>query len=57
MSRDDSTVLATALDVAIADLFDLDVQTEGVADLDRADRSADCTNNGCTESCLSCGCR
>ena len=53
MSMDEST----ALDTAIADLFDLDVQTEGVADRGGPVRSADCTNNGCTASCQSCGCR
>lgn len=53
MSTDEST----ALDIAIADLFDLDVQTEGVADIGGSGHSGDCTNNGCTASCLSCGCR
>lgn len=48
---------STALDAAIANLFDLDVQTELAADLDGAADSEDCTKNGCTESCLSCGCR
>lgn len=57
MNRNDSTTLDIALDDAIADLFDLDVQTEGVADLGGVGRSADCTNNGCTRSCVSCGCR
>lgn len=45
---------STVLDDAIADLFDLDLQTELAADLDGAARSADCTNNGCTESCQIC---
>jgi hypothetical protein len=45
------------LDDAIADLFDLDMQTEYTVDFDGVGRSADCTNNGCTNTCLSCGCR
>jgi hypothetical protein len=45
---------SVVLDDAIADLFDLDPQTELAADLDGAVRSADCTNNGCTASCQTC---
>lgn len=50
MSINESTVL----DDAVADLFDLDPQTEIAADLVGADRSADCTNNGCTNTCQTC---
>lgn len=45
---------SVVLDDAIADLFDLDPQTELAADLEGAVLSADCTNNGCTKSCLTC---
>lgn len=49
---------ATALADSIADLFDLDARREPVADF-AADsrgivRSADCTNNGCTNTCNGC---
>lgn len=36
---------STALDDAIADLFDLDTQTEYAADFDGSGRSVDCTNS------------
>jgi hypothetical protein len=47
------------LDQLTADLFDLDVRVEpglsGTAPAAaRRDDSADCTNDGCTKSCLSC---
>ncbi len=41
----------------ITDLFDLDVRTTPIAMLPTTGRSADCTNDGCTGSCASCGCR
>lgn len=38
--------------------FDLDVRVERVDELpEGVGRSANCTNNGCTRSCVSCGCR
>lgn len=54
MSMNETT---TELDDAIADLFDLDLRTELAADLDGMGASEECTTNGCTETCLSCGCR
>ena len=48
------------LDQLTADLFDLDLRVEprlsgapGTS-AQRADDSADCTNDGCTGSCLTC---
>jgi hypothetical protein len=43
----------------ITDLFDLDARTAPVAKLPTVGRSANCTNDGCTGSCVtcSCGCR
>jgi hypothetical protein len=48
------------LDQLAADLFDLDLRVEprlnGApgASAPQADDSADCTNDGCTKSCLTC---
>ncbi len=42
------------LDDITADLFNLDIQTELAADLAGYAPSADCTNNGCTRSCVGC---
>lgn len=45
------------LSADIADLFNLDTQITPVAALPMRGDSADCTNDGCTGSCLSCGCK
>lgn len=49
---------ATALADSIADLFDLDARSEPAADFGTDSRgvvrSADCTNNGCTKTCVGC---
>lgn len=47
----------TELSADLTDLFSLDVRTSSVATLPSAGDSADCTNDGCTASCQSCGCR
>jgi hypothetical protein len=47
----------TELSTDLTDLFDLDVRTTSVATLPSGNDSADCTNDGCTRSCQSCGCR
>lgn len=39
------------------DLFALDPRTEPLAALPAAADSGDCTNDGCTGSCVSCGCK
>lgn len=44
----------SVLDDLTADLFDLDIQVEPAADLAGYADSADCTNNGCTRSCVGC---
>lgn len=41
----------------MADLFDLDPRTAPIAGQPTGNDSADCTNDGCTRSCMSCGCR
>jgi hypothetical protein len=38
----------------IADLFSLEPELTAVADLGNVGRSADCTNDGCTRSCVGC---
>lgn len=38
----------------IADLFDLDAQSVPVSDLGNVGRSGECTNDGCTASCVGC---
>lgn len=45
------------LDADLAALFDLDPRTTPLTELGDLPDSADCTNDGCTGSCLSCGCR
>lgn len=45
------------LSADLTDLFNLDARTMSVATLPSAGDSADCTNDGCTRSCASCGCR
>ena len=46
----------TALDEVTAELFDLDPQVELANDLAGYGDSADCTNNGCTASCIGPNC-
>jgi hypothetical protein len=41
----------------IAALFNLDVRTASLATLPGAADSGDCTNDTCTASCVSCGCK
>jgi hypothetical protein len=55
-SSSESTVSAE-LSADVADLFDLDAWTTPIAGLPTGHNSADCTNDGCTRSCQSCGCR
>jgi hypothetical protein len=45
------------LSADLADLFDLDPRTAPLAALPTVPNSEDCTNDGCTRSCVSCGCR
>ncbi|HEX5113643.1 MAG TPA: hypothetical protein VFW65_00440 [Pseudonocardiaceae bacterium] len=45
------------LSADVADLFDLDPRTAPIVTLPTGNDSADCTNDGCTKSCVSCGCR
>jgi hypothetical protein len=45
------------LSVDITDLFDLDARTAPIATPPGVPSSEDCTNDGCTNSCVSCGCR
>ena len=47
----------TELSADMADLFDLDPRTAPLAALPTIANSEDCTNDGCTRSCVSCGCR
>jgi hypothetical protein len=42
------------LDSEIADLFSLEPELISVADLGSVGRSADCTNDGCTDSRVGC---
>jgi hypothetical protein len=41
----------------IIDLFNLDTRTAPVVPLPSMGDSSDCTNDGCTASCASCGCK
>jgi hypothetical protein len=44
-----------ALDPAIADLFDLDEQSDPADDMpDDAETCTNCTDNGCTSTCRGC---
>lgn len=45
------------LSVDLADLFDLNPRTIPLAGQSTVAASGDCTNDGCTRSCVSCGCR
>jgi hypothetical protein len=53
----DSTMTLPGLFAEITDLFDLDVRSTPVIPLPTAADSGDCTNDGCTASCNSCGCK
>jgi hypothetical protein len=53
----DSTMTLPGPSPEIMDLFDLDVRRAPVIPLPSAADSGDCTNDGCTGSCNSCGCR
>lgn len=48
------TTNTIGLPTEIADLFDLDPQSTPVTDLGNVGRSADCTIDGCTASCVGC---
>lgn len=45
------------LSVDVADLFDLNPRTVPLPGQPPIASSEDCTNDGCTRSCMSCGCR
>ena len=56
----DATVAGTPMpefNAAVADLFQLNAQWIPAAQSAAMPDSADCTNDGCTNSCNSCGCR
>lgn len=53
----DSTLTLPGPSAEIIDLFDLDVRSAPVAVLPTTGKSANCTNDGCTGSCNSCGCK
>jgi hypothetical protein len=44
----------TVLNPDIADLFSLEPQADPADELPRNADSADCTNNGCTNTCRGC---
>ncbi|MEU9835906.1 hypothetical protein AB0D67_30595 [Streptosporangium sp. NPDC048047] len=48
--------MTATLTASAADLFDLDRRVEEDASPMLRDASENCTNNGCTKTCNSCGC-
>ncbi|MEV0517458.1 hypothetical protein [Nonomuraea sp. NPDC050405] len=46
----------TPLTASVADLFDLDRRVDDAGSSTLRHASDNCTNNGCTATCNSCGC-
>jgi hypothetical protein len=51
-----TSTTAPELSAEIADLFNLDAHTTPVTTLAPMSDTGNCTNDTCTNSCLSCGC-